>query len=74
MGYIVDSEDKLGLMIGTPDKNTGLVRMSVICVDVEKGGDPGLVNRVVLVNNYRAATIEDEDRFCIRLFDDLQRL
>jgi len=64
--YIVEKERLLGYTIGNPNEN-GFVRMSVLSVDVTKGGDPLLLHRTTLATDYREATKEDEERFLYKL-------
>lgn len=63
MRYIVESENLFGYVIGEPNKTTGYVGMVVMAVDVEKGGEPTMIDREVLATAYREATKEDFEHF-----------
>lgn len=65
MRYIVDNENLFGYVVDEPNKVTGYVGMVVMAVDVEKGGDPTLIDRVVVAADYREATKEDFKHFRI---------
>ena len=71
MKYIVESENLLGYVIGETNKITGYVGMVVMAVDVEKGGEPTMIDREVLATDYRAATKADFERFGIVPPNDL---
>ena len=60
--YIVKDENTLGYTLGNVIENKP-VRIEVMSVDVLKGGDPLLINRTTMADNWRPATKEDEDRF-----------
>lgn len=64
MRYIVEKESLLGYVTGEPNA-ANLVRMVVMAVDVPKGGDPILINREYLAADYREATKEDFEHFCV---------
>jgi len=64
--YIVADENKLGYTIGKPSKK--IARMVVMAVDYIKGGDPTLIDRETLAINFREATLEDEQKFKVRIF------
>ena len=65
MRYIVENENLLGYVTGKPDKAAKVVSMVVMRADVEKGGDPTLVDRKTVATNYRNATKEDFENFGI---------
>ena len=69
--WIVADDNKIGYVIGNPTGDGVGIRMAVVAVDVENGGDPNLVNRSTsaLRKNIRKATTSDEMRFRVRIGD-----
>lgn len=70
MRYIVENENLLGYVTDKSvylwsDKAAKVVSMVVMRADVEKGGDPTLVDRKTVATNYRNATKEDFENFGI---------
>ena len=66
-GYIVHNDNTFGYPIS--DSSKQFFRLIVMAVDVEKGGDPTLIDREVLCNreNAREATAQDAERFKVRI-------